>query len=122
MSPRSSESERPRSVLRLRALQRIAHAVVQEAHFLNAKARLVDLEIGAKQHSGWNLLDGELQRFGRGIEALVGDAAAALLDAARIKFGRSVVVESIQVPYLLLRLVAHAIKGLCFVRHRLLLN
>src|SRR5437016_8335483 len=97
--------------LRLRALQRIARAVVQEADFLNAKARLVDLEIGAEQYCGWNLLNGKLQRFGRGVEALVGDAAAALLDAARVKLGRSVVVESIQVPHLPLCLVAHAIKG-----------
>src|SRR5437763_13156221 len=81
-------------LLRLGALQRIARAVVQEADFLNAKARLVDLEISAEQNRRRNLFDGKLQRLGRGVETLVGDAATALLDAARIRLGRSVVVES----------------------------
>ena len=85
-SGRRGETARPRGVrhrrvlgrrLRLASLQRVVGALVQAADLLAAEPLLADLQVGADQEFGRELLHREPDGIGRVVKSLVADRLAA---------------------------------------------
>src|SRR5258708_7536436 len=75
------------------ARQRIVGVLVEATNAVAVETRLVDLERGAEQQFGIELLDGEADRLRGRIEATVSHRPAAFAAAARKQLGGCAVIE-----------------------------
>src|SRR5437868_5432216 len=74
--------------------ERKLSAVIQRANAVLVEAGLLHLQIGAIQRIGRQFLDRKPYRFGRGVEAAVGETGAFLLaDRGGEQFGAGLVAE-----------------------------